>query len=422
MRAQLARRIVLPREQVDNELPYLRSFAVAGDSSPFRPSPARLDGVDPSARASFEARVRTLVDSAIVPAARRVVAYVDGENRRAAPNAVGLAQYPGGRAAYRTLVRRETTLEIGPEEIHRLALRQMDELEARMKRIRDSLGFKGSKEEFHRKLRADRRFYVSTPDSVGLRLMEYAARLEPVLDREFSRRPRAPYGTRRLDPTLEPSMTYGFYNFPVGNDPKGYYFFNGSDLDRRSLLMAGAIAYHELIPGHHYQINLQRENERLPAFRRDVLHAGFTEGWGEYASSIVAAELGMYRDPYEIYGRLVFDAFFIARLVVDTGMNFYGWPRSRAVAYMREHTLESDLQIDSETLRYSTRQPAQALAYRMGRETFVRLRAKAEQALGPKFDLKRFHDALLSSGTMPLFLLERHVDWWIEQERGASTS
>jgi uncharacterized protein (DUF885 family) len=126
----------------------------------------------------------------------------------------------------------------------------------------------------------------------------------------------------------------------------------------------------------------------------------------------------MYRDAYEIYGRLAFDAFFIARLVVDTGMNFYGWPRSRAVAYMREHTLESDVQIDSETLRYSTRQPAQALAYRMGRETFVQLRARAERELGAGFDVRRFHDALLMSGTMPLWLLERHVDWWIATEKG----
>jgi uncharacterized protein (DUF885 family) len=180
--------------------------------------------------------------------------------------------------------------------------------------------------------------------------------------------------------------------------------------------MIGAISFHELIPGHHFQILLQRENQALPAFRRSLYYAGYGEGWGEYSSSVVAAELGMYRDAYEVYGRLVFDAFFISRLVVDTGMNFYEWPRSKAMAYMKEHTLEADVQINSETLRYSTRTPAQALAYRMGRETFVRLRAKAERALGSRFDLRRFHDAVLMSGSLPLTVLEQHVDWWVAGE------
>ncbi|MCC7134755.1 MAG: DUF885 family protein [Gemmatimonadales bacterium] len=419
MRLQGARGIVLAREQVDNVLPYLRSL---GSAATYLPSAARLEAVPIAERAGFLDRVRTLIASRIEPAGRALVEYVDRDVRRAAPDAVGLWQYPGGKEAYRILVRRETTLETSPEEIHDLALRQMDELERRMRAVRDSLGFKGTKADFHERLRKDPQFYVSEPDSVGARFMTYAARLEPVLDRAFARRPRSPYGVKRLDPSLEPSMTYGYYNWATGADPKGYYYFNGSALDQRSLLMAGAIAFHELVPGHHFQINLQRENESLPMFRRRLYHTGYGEGWGEYASSIVAAELGMYRDAYEVYGRLAFDAFFIARLVVDTGMNFYGWPRSRAVAYMREHTLESDAQIDSETLRYSTRQPAQALAYRMGRETFVRLRAKAEAELGSKFDVKRYHDALLMSGPMPLWLLERHIDQWIAAETGRPIS
>jgi uncharacterized protein (DUF885 family) len=175
--------------------------------------------------------------------------------------------------------------------------------------------------------------------------------------------------------------------------------------------------FHELVPGHHFQINLQLENKDLPAFRRSSMSTGYTEGWGEYSSSVVAREMGMYQDPYDLYGRLVFDNFFNVRLVIDTGMNYFGWSRPKAMLYMREHTLESDVQIDSETVRYSIRSPAQALAYRMGRQTFVRLREKATTALGPKFDIRRFHDAVLSVGSMPLFILERHIDWWIKQEQ-----
>jgi len=172
------------------------------------------------------------------------------------------------------------------------------------------------------------------------------------------------------------------------------------------------------VPGHHFQINLQAENRDLPAFRRPASFAGYVEGWGEYASSVVAREMGMYQDPYDLYGRLVFDSFFAVRLVVDTGMNYYGWSRPKAMLYMREHTLESDVQIDSETVRYAIRSPAQALAYRMGRQTFVRLREKAAAALGTRFDIRGFHDAVLSVGSLPLTTLERHIDWWIKQRLG----
>lgn len=417
MEAQAARGITISAETIDDVVSYLRSLVRPGREGAFMPPANRLAAVSASERSAFEARVAAEVETKINPAVTALADYVDRTARRNAASGVGPWQYPGGQEAYRLMVKRETTLDISPEEIHRLALAAMDTLELRMKAVRDSLGFRGTKAEFHEQLRRDHRFYVSTPDSVGRRLMEYAARIEPAMSRVFSRREKSPYGVRRLDPALEPSMTYGYYNRATGDDPKGYYNFNGSDLDQRSLLVIGAIAFHELIPGHHFQINLQRENQALPAFRRNVYYAGYGEGWGEYSSSVVAAELGMYRDAYEIYGRLVFDAFFIARLVVDTGMNFYGWPRSRAVAYMKEHTLESDVQINSETLRYSTRSPAQALAYRMGRETIVRLRAKAEHNLGNRFDLRRFHDAVLEPGSLPLFLLERHIEWWIDREK-----
>lgn len=417
MEAQAGRGILMPAETIDASVSYLRSLVKPGLGGPFVPPGARLAALPAAERAGFETQLITTIEAAVNPAITTLAGYVDRTARLTAAGGVGPWQYPGGTEAYRQMVKRETTLDISPEEIHRIALAAMDTLEVRMKAVRDSLGFRGTKAEFHEQLRRDPRFYVSVPDSVGRRLMQYAERIEPVLSRAFAGRPKAPYGARRLDPTLEPSMTYGYYTWPLGDDPKGYYFFNGSDLDQRSLLVIGAISFHELIPGHHYQIMLQRENQALPPFRRAVYYAGYGEGWGEYVSSVVAAELGMYRDGYEIYGRYVFDAFFIARLIVDTGMNLYGWPRSRAVAYMKDHTLESDVQIESETLRYSARSPAQALAYRMGRETIVRLRTKAERALGTRFDLRRFHEAVLSPGSLPLFLLERHIDWWIAGER-----
>jgi uncharacterized protein (DUF885 family) len=417
MVAQAARGIVVPREQIGLSLPYLRSFTEPSGTNPLAVPRTRLDGLPESVRGSFTAETARVIDGELRPKIQSLIHYVETELAAKAPIGVGLAQYPGGKEAYRILVKRETTLDVTPEQVHQIGLAAVADIEARMQRVRDSLGWKGTKAEFHEQLRRDRRFYVTTPAEVGQRLLDYIARIEPRMAEYFSIRPEARYGARRLDPALEPSMTYGYYNFGATKDSTGYYNFNGSDLDQRSLLEAGAIAFHELVPGHHFQINLARENDRLPAFRRTGMHAGYTEGWGEYASSVVAAEMGMYRDAYEVYGRLVFDAFFAVRLVVDTGMNYYGWSRQRAIDYMKEHTIESDVQIDSETWRYSVRSPAQALAYRMGRETMASLRQRAERELGAKFDVRRFHQAMLLSGSLPLFLLERHIDWWIQSER-----
>jgi uncharacterized protein (DUF885 family) len=309
-----------------------------------------------------------------------------------------------------------TTLDVTPEEVHRLGLEAVADTEAQMADLRRTIGFTGTKAEFHAQLRSDPRFFVKTPDEFGAALMTHIRRIEPRVNDFFTRSPEAIYGVSRLHPALEPTQTYGYYGRPSTSEPRGLYFFNGSTLEDRSLLAGAALIFHELVSGHHFQINLQSENMDLPPFRRLSASTGYTEGWGEYSSSVVAREMGMYEDPYDLYGRLVFDNFFNVRLVVDTGMNYYGWSRPKAMLYMREHTLESDVQIDSETIRYSVRSPAQALAYRMGRQTFVRLRQHATTRLGARFDIRRFHDAVLSVGSMPLTTLERHIDWWIAQE------
>lgn len=204
-------------------------------------------------------------------------------------------------------------------------------------------------------------------------------------------------------------MTYGYYQRPTASDPRGYYLFNGSQLDQRSLLNAAALSYHELVPGHHFQISLALENAALPRFRRNALYTAFTEGWGEYASDL-AGEMGMYTDPYDRAGRLSMDLFLSTRLVVDTGMNALGWSRDRAMQYMRDHTFESDAQIATETLRYSSDIPGQALAYKMGSRTIRELRERTRTRLGAGFDVRRFHDAVLGHGAMPLGVLERHLE------------
>jgi uncharacterized protein (DUF885 family) len=236
------------------------------------------------------------------------------------------------------------------------------------------------------------------------------------VDAYFARRPKAPYGVKRLDAEREPALTFGIYEPPSPTEPRGLYRYNGSRLEERSLITAGPLAYHELVPGHHFQIALQDENQALPRFRRELWDTAYTEGWGDYAAHL-AEEMGMYEDPYDLYGRLAMDMFISVRLVVDTGMNALGWPRSKAVAYMREHLTESDTQIATESLRYSVDIPGQALAYKMGSRGLVELRRRAESALGARFDVRRFHDCVLGSGSLPLETLGRKVDAFIAREK-----
>jgi uncharacterized protein (DUF885 family) len=307
-------------------------------------------------------------------------------------------------------------MDTPPEQVHRIGLDRVAAIEAEMKAVRDRLGFTGTKAEFKQHLRADPRFFPKTPEEIGDRLMSHIRRIEPQVEAFFMRRPRAPYGVQRLEPQLEPAQTFGYYQVPTATEPTGYYRFNGANLADRSLLNAGALIYHELVPGHHFQINLASENEAIPPFRRETFDTAYTEGWGEYASAL-AGEMGMYADPYDLYGRLSMEMFVTTRLVVDTGMNAVGWSRAKAVDFMRESLMETDTQIHTESLRYSTDIPGQALAYKMGALKIQALREKTRAALGERFDVRRFHDAVLDSGSLPMTTLERHVDWFIEQER-----
>jgi uncharacterized protein (DUF885 family) len=212
----------------------------------------------------------------------------------------------------------------------------------------------------------------------------------------------------RLNPAYEPSMTFGYYQVPTASDATGRYLYNGSKLNERNLLFAPALMAHELVPGHHFQLARQLENESIPLFRRKRFDTAYVEGWGEYAA-FLGNEMGLYDDPYDRYGRLMMDMLLSTRLVVDTGMNALGWPRERAMAFMKENTLLSDTEIATETLRYSVDIPAQALAYKIGSLRMIELRRRAERELGARFDVRAFHEWLIGSGSMPLPVLEEHV-------------
>jgi uncharacterized protein (DUF885 family) len=219
-----------------------------------------------------------------------------------------------------------------------------------------------------------------------------------------------------VDAANAAGMTFGYYQHPTIAEPMGYYRYNGSNQDERSLALATHLIYHELVPGHHFQIALQQENKDVHPVREFIQYSSFAEGWAEYAAEL-ASEMGGYADPYKRYGHLLTQEFIATRLVVDTGMNALGWSLERGRQYMRDHTFESDALIATESLRYSTDLFAQALGYRLGYDEFWSLRHKAEAALGSRFDIRAFHAVAMGEGSMPLDVLAENVDWYIAQQK-----
>jgi uncharacterized protein (DUF885 family) len=420
LRSQEKRGIRLPKVETVIVAAFHRAAIASPAESLFWVSPERLAQEPEQDRMPFTRRVEGLIAGRINPALESLASSVEGKYAAKAPAAVGLGQYPGGKAYYRRLVRFHATLEVTPEEVHARGLAEVERLNRELDEMRAAVGFEGSLEEFRRQLRADPRFVPASPEAIGDRLLEAQKRIVTKIPLFFGKTPSSPAGIRRLSPDLEASID-GYYQEPTASDPRGYYFYNASSLEDRSLLSAAGVIYRELVPGHHFQKSLQLENPELPGFRKEADWTAYTEGWGEYASSL-AGEMGMYSDPDDRAGRIGMDLSLSARLVVDTGMNALGWSRARATAYLKDNTLESDAAIAAATLRYSCDVPGEALAYGLGAAKIRELRAKSERALGPDFDVRRFHDAVLDSGPMPLNLLERHVDWFIESERTRTAS
>lgn len=410
---QHERGVVLPPVEIDPTQAVYEGYAQPAQSAALVPAEERLQALAPAERAVVRDDVSGIVASKVVPAFSSVAEYLKGAYRTGAPQGVGLSQYPGGGEYYRHLVKWYTTLDVTPETLHAMGLQAVRQLNEQLDGIRREVGYPGSVAEFKHFLAHDPRFFVKTPELFGERLETYVQRAGDAAPRFFAHMPKAPYSVAPLPKELAGSQTFGYYDQPKADRPKGIYYYNAWHPERASVLGAGALICHELIPGHHFQIALQQENTALPNVRNyDFSETGFVEGWGEYASQL-CSNMGVYRTPYERAGRLMQDLMVSTRLVVDTGMNALGWSRERAMRFMRENLTISESQIESESLRYSTDIPGQALAYKTGELTLLQIRDEARKKLGKDFDIRAFHSWLLDSGSMTLDTLRRHVDYEI---------
>ena len=386
----------------------------------FLPHDDRLSGLEGVAASDYLAAVEQSIDEQIDTAYESVLSLLDASYEDAAPDTVGLGQYEGGRAYYEWLIEQYTGYPISPETLHNIGVARMARIREAMAGVREAVGFDGDQLAFHQLLRDEPRFLAEDANEVEARYLAYLHEIEPLIPVYFSLLPKAPYGVKRADPATEAGLTFGYFQSPKPpEEPRGLYRYNGSKLSERSLFWSKPLIFHELVPGHHFQYALQRENTDLPAIRQwgdGVTMTAYREGWGEYAAHL-GYEMGLYDDPYDRYGRLTMEAFTVARIVVDTGMNALGWSLQDARTYMRDTTFSSETEIASETLRYSTDIPGQALSYAYGMIKLLEFRARAEDALGEDFDIRDFHAAVLSPGALPLDVLDRHLLAWQQERR-----
>ena len=412
MREGMARGIVPPRVTMAKVVPQLRALATARpEDSPHFGIVAKIPGDWPAAdRSQFARSIASAIAESVTPAYTRLADFLETTYLSACRETVGLSAMPDGKAHYRWLVRSFTTTDLTPEQVHALGLAEIAKVREGMEAIRRKVGFEGDLPAFLTHLRTDPKFRNTGPSEILARYRTILADVDAKLPLLFGRLPRADYGLKEIEAYRAKSAAAGYYYpFPEDGSRPGYFYVNTSDPTSRTTYSMQALAYHEAVPGHHLQFALTIELTGRPAFLKNGYIPAFSEGWGLYSEGL-PAEVGLCSDPYAEYGRLEYNAWRCARLVVDTGLHAHGWTRDRAIAYMEDNTAVPRVEVVSEVDRYIA-WPGQALAYKVGELKIRELRTRAERALGPRFDVRAFHDRLLSQGSLPLGVLER----WMEQ-------
>ena len=364
---------------------------------------------------ALQERAKTLINGPLRAAYAKHFQWYTGQYAPKCAKAEGVSAQPNGRAYYNYRIRQMTTTAKTADEIHELGLSEVKRIRSEMGQVAKKAGFP-TREAFIADLRTNPKYYAKTPQE----LMEAVAYQAKIIDGKmpslFTVLPRLPYGLKEIPPEIAPGTTTAYYN---GGSPEqgiaGFYFVNTSKLDQRPLWEVPALTVHEAVPGHHHQIALQQELP-MPDWRRHgTFFTGFVEGWGLYSARL-GIEMGLYDTPAKDMGRLSYEMWRATRLVVDTGIHSKGWTKAQAIKFMTDNTALSAANIEAEVNRYIS-WPGQALAYKLGELKIRELRSRAEKELGDKFDLRRFHDAVLGQGAVPLDTLEAQINAWIAAEK-----
>jgi len=370
-------------------------------------------------RARLKASALAAITNGLYPAYRELHRFLVDDYIPKARETIACSDLPDGAAWYAHAVRRSTTTDRTPRQIHEIGLGEVKRIRKEMEAIIAKTGFQGSFPEFLTFLRTDKRFYFDTAAGLLAGYRDVSKRIDGELPRLFGRLPRLPYGVMPVPSYAEKSQTTAYYQpgaWTFGRP--GNFYANTYALETRPKWEMEALTLHEAVPGHHLQIALSQEMEGVPDFQKNSEMTVFVEGWALYAESL-GTEIGMYQDPYSKFGQLTYEMWRAIRLVVDTGMHSLGWSRQQAIDFFKANAGKNEHDIVVEVDRYIV-WPGQALAYKTGELKIKELRRRAEAALGSKFDLRAFHDALLEKGALPLDVLELRMDRWIESRKAGA--
>ncbi|MEG1679741.1 MAG: DUF885 family protein [Stenotrophomonas sp.] len=417
MRAGLARGFSVPRAVLEGRDVSISTVAELKDptESPLYEPLKKLPNSIPAAeQAKLQAEAKQAISGSVVPAFGKLLTFYRQEYVPQSRTTLAAEKMPGGKEFYRQQIREYTTLDLSPQQIHAQGLAEVNRIQQEMNAIIDKVGFKGKSEQtrfadFLEFLRTDPQFYAKTPDELLWRAAWISKRVDGVIGK-FMTLPRARFTIVPVPPDIAPFWT-------AGRGGMGTYWLNTYNLPARPLYNLPALTLHESDPGHALQGALAAEQTGQPEFRRTAYISAYGEGWGLYTEKL-GVDMGIYQTPYEDFGRLTYEMWRACRLVIDTGVHHYGWDRDRAIAYLRDHTALSEHEVTTEVDRYIS-WPAQALSYKLGEITIVKLRAQAEKELGDKFDIKGFHDAVLKQGSVPLPVLEQQIHAYIAERKAA---
>ncbi|WP_240147836.1 DUF885 domain-containing protein [Luteibacter yeojuensis] len=411
MRLGLARGFTVPRAVLDGRDVSIAAVAALKnpeDSALYKPFKTMPNNLPASDADALRKEAREAIADGVIPAYGRLLTFFRNEYLPKARTTLAAESLPDGKAYYRQQIREYTTLDLSPDEIHAIGLREVDRIHQAMLETMKETGFKGDFPAFLAFLRKDPQFYAKTPDELLMRTAWVAKQVDAKLGKYFGLLPRQRFAIEPVPADIAPYYTSGRGGADV-------YLVNTYDLPSRPLFNMPALTLHESMPGHALQLALSAEQRGLPGFRRDGYISAYGEGWALY-SEYLGNEMGIYHTPYERFGYLTYQMWRACRLVVDTGIHHLGWTRQQAIDYLTRNTALSDREIANEVDRYIS-WPGQALSYELGYLKIRELRERAERQLGEKFDLRAFHDTVLALGSVPLPVLEQHVDAWIASRK-----
>ena len=357
---------------------------------------------------------KIIIEMQVYPAFQDLYDFLVEEYIPNANESIALSDNQNGREWYRHRARQFTTTDLSPEEIHKLGLREVERIKNEMDNVITNSGFDGTFNEFTNFLRTDPQFYATTAEELLAGYRDIAKKADPELPKLFGKLPRIPYGVIEIPSYAAKSQTTAFYRGGSEKDGRaGYFYANTYALNTRPKWEMEALTLHEAMPGHHLQISLAKELPETHPLLQNLSYTGFVEGWGLYAESL-GTEMGFYKDPYSKFGQLTYEMWRAVRLVVDTGMHYFGWSREKSINYFASNTAKSLHDIEVEIDRYIS-WPGQALAYKIGELKFKELRRRSKQHFGDKFNIRDFHDELHKRGALPLDILEDQINDWMSQ-------